>query len=874
MSNIIKTLATIFLLAILSPVLATNTFTATVTTDNVEQVKASVVLRFSNVATIASGTLTIGDCRIVLNYDGATRMVDNDCDDERARFRGADSSTLIADFESLQNLRNDTNNNGDSINRGPLSIESVGDEERNRQLRFTTQGDEMSNTTITTAIVGGFGNNSTQVSFENFVTGTVAVAQVVEFTPVTSGVANTLYRITINGTDYDYITSDGDSTQTIVDELQPLVNGNSAVDCTQDASKITCTASTPGTAFSTSARTIIPPVITSTNTFTVNENQTQVATLTVTNADAITLTGTDAGAFSLTSAGVLTFNTAPDFETQSSYSITVTAMNSIGSVTQTIIVNVIDVDEVPVLLTTPVTLTATGRVSAFALTDFGVTVDDDKDTVTATVALVDNKTPTLTADGSITLTSGTHTLIWQASDSAGNEATKTQAVAVIPTVNFAPAQFSSAGQSPIVAAFLSGDAPNYPVQIQFTLTTEGTVTATADGGNNIITIAANSGNMGTKSITISGANLTTATATVTLTMGTVTGAVQGQTPQHEITVVNTNIAPRINNFTITQNNAETGLITTTDGTVSITASASDANGDNLTYAWSSTDVSLGNNTGTATTFDPQSLTTGTAVVISLAVSDGTLTATSTLNLGVVDSTAMADVDADGIQGDDELTNGLLASVSETGTDRFITSPAGTTLRAGSISTGSTSTAITIAQISANGGSADGGRNTTEIYDYVIEGVAIAGTTTVIIELENPIPADATLRKYSTVNNTWSDFDTMNNNGIESKEDVICDNDMGWIALNAGDNNLTENHNCLRLTLLDGGANDDDGMANGMIEDPLAIATPGGSGSGSGSSGGGCVYNPNANARFDLPLLLLGLLGGYYLLSRKRNKLAA
>ncbi len=98
------------------------------------------------------------------------------------------------------------------------------------------------------------------------------------------------------------------------------------------------------------------PVITSTNTFSADENQTAVTTLTVADEDSgdtpefsTTLTGTDAGAFNLTTNGVLTFRTAPNFETQSSYSITVTATDGALSATQAITVNVIDVNEAPVI---------------------------------------------------------------------------------------------------------------------------------------------------------------------------------------------------------------------------------------------------------------------------------------------------------------------------------------------------------------------------------------------------------------------------------------------------------------------------------------------------------------------------------------------
>ena len=69
------------------------------------------------------------------------------------------------------------------------------------------------------------------------------------------------------------------------------------------------------------AQTTAPPVITSAPTFTVDENTTAVATLTATDADADSLEwsiptdgGADAEQFTLTSAGVLTFSTAPDYE--------------------------------------------------------------------------------------------------------------------------------------------------------------------------------------------------------------------------------------------------------------------------------------------------------------------------------------------------------------------------------------------------------------------------------------------------------------------------------------------------------------------------------------------------------------------------------
>jgi phage tail sheath gpL-like len=75
------------------------------------------------------------------------------------------------------------------------------------------------------------------------------IAQVVDFTPTAATAANTLYRTTINGNNYDYTSVGADTVQTIAEALQPLMTADAAVTCTEDNTKVTCTASTPGTAF-------------------------------------------------------------------------------------------------------------------------------------------------------------------------------------------------------------------------------------------------------------------------------------------------------------------------------------------------------------------------------------------------------------------------------------------------------------------------------------------------------------------------------------------------------------------------------------------------------------------------------------------------
>ena len=167
---------------------------------------------------------------------------------------------------------------------------------------------------------------------------------------------------------YSIIDGDTDGAFAISDAGEITVNGEDKIDFeTTPFYTLTVQVDDGGTPALIGTATIMvnvtdvneAPIITSLNTFTVAENQPAVATLTVTDVDtgdtptfSETITGTDAAAFTLTTAGVLTFNDNPNFETKSSYSITVTVTDG-GTPsltdTQDITVNVTDVNEAPTL---------------------------------------------------------------------------------------------------------------------------------------------------------------------------------------------------------------------------------------------------------------------------------------------------------------------------------------------------------------------------------------------------------------------------------------------------------------------------------------------------------------------------------------------
>jgi predicted small lipoprotein YifL len=91
------------------------------------------------------------------------------------------------------------------------------------------------------------------------------------------------------------------------------------------------------------------PIFTSPATVAVAENQTSAITLKATDESTITygLKGGDAYKFNIDSTtGVVTFKTAPDFETKDTYSFTATATDSAGNeATQIVTINIIDLPE-------------------------------------------------------------------------------------------------------------------------------------------------------------------------------------------------------------------------------------------------------------------------------------------------------------------------------------------------------------------------------------------------------------------------------------------------------------------------------------------------------------------------------------------------
>ena len=185
--------------------------------------------------------------------------------------------------------------------------------------------------TITYSATDAAGNTSTATRTVNVVDTTAPVV-------ILTGAAEVTVELGDDYTELGATASDTSGTVTVVitgtvdtDTVGTYIVTYTSTDSSGNVGTVTRTVNVVDTT---------APVITSSDTFVADENQTAIGTVTATDLQTVTFTvsGTE---LQITSGGVLTFVTAPDYETKSVYTATVTATDaSSNSSTQDITVNV------------------------------------------------------------------------------------------------------------------------------------------------------------------------------------------------------------------------------------------------------------------------------------------------------------------------------------------------------------------------------------------------------------------------------------------------------------------------------------------------------------------------------------------------------
>ena len=357
-----------------------------------------------------------------------------------------------------------------------------------------------------------------------------------------------------------------------------------------------------------------PPVITSATSLTVAENQTAVATLTVTDADTpdANLTwsipsggagGADAGKFTLSSAGVLAFASAKDFEnpddadTNGIYAVTVEVSD--GALT--------DTANLTVTLSGLGSDQDAGDTLSYAWTQMGSQVGTLTDANAATA--------TFTAPSDLSQI-GTLTFTLRVTDQGGlyGEDMVTLTVVSQPPVITSATSLTVAENQTAVAALTATDAATSSADLAWSIPAD--AAGGADRGKFTLSSAgvlafasaqdfenpddADTNGIYAVTVAVSDGDLTdTADLTVTLT--------------------NVNEAP-----TAEAGADQTGIVQGTAVTLSGSGSDPDA-GDTLSYAWTQTGSQVGTltdaNAATATFTAPPAVTQATTLTFTLRVTD-------------------------------------------------------------------------------------------------------------------------------------------------------------------------------------------------------------------------------------------------------------
>jgi len=439
--------------------------------------------------------------------------------------------------------------------------------------------------------------------------------------------------------------------------------------------------------------------------------------------------------------------------------------------------------------------------------------------------------------------SGLHEVVWSATDSAGNTSTAIQYVAVTPLVSLLPDTFASEGSRLTVDVLLSGEAVNYPVDME--LVVSGNATE-ADYAISATQLSIEEGRLATVELSVFADEVVDSGEEITLRLTSVSNAKIGAKDTQKFTIVEENVAPFVE-VLISQNDENTLMVSQSNGAINLTVNIEDVNEDDLhSITFDETTTALINETEINHIFTmdittlPIGVYSGEAIVSDDAQNE--LSTKALFYFEVVSSlpelSNIEDSDNDGISdaeegvGDDDndgipnykdnLGDGNIAPISQD-SNRIVEADAGIVIVLGetAFSAGNNAIGITEEQvITVTGVADDDYEYPTGLIDFVMKGAKPGETYRLVIPLESAIPANAVFRKFS-LSFGWSDFVEDANNGIKSAQAVnnTCPS-IGSSLFTAG---LTEGHNCLELLIKDGGPNDTDGLIDGKVTDPSGIA---------------------------------------------------
>ncbi|MBA6340589.1 tandem-95 repeat protein [Colwellia sp. MB02u-10] len=443
-------------------------------------------------------------------------------------------------------------------------------------------------------------------------------------------------------------------------------------------------------------------------------------------------------------------------------------------------------------------------------------------------------------DGQPVFKPGKHIAYWQAIDpTTGLTSIASQQVIVHPIISLGKAQVVVEGKVASVDVILNGNAPSYPVIATFS------VSGSADGSDYDIQTQAFTIESGTQSrllIDIVQDNIIEGDETlmVSLDEGNV-----GNNAGHVMTIVEINVAPKIT-LKSSQSTQLRQVVTSVDGLITVQASVLDINDDNVSTDWVyDASLNIEEIDELTVVLDPSELSSGIYPIGVTATDDGRglLSTTQTLYLEVLDSlVSLTDTDSDGDlipdnqegygDSDQDGIPDFLDAISEcnvmpqqvsTQNGFLVEGDPGVCLRKGNTLAGGDTGGVQLTDndLQSSVGMDDQFAIVGGIFDFIARDLPQAGQNSrIVLPQRQPIPSGAVYRKYSK-RFGWGPFVEDVSNQLHSAPGELgyCPSpaDAQWSL------GLTEGDWCVRLTIEDGGPNDNDGIANNTIVDPGGVS---------------------------------------------------
>jgi hypothetical protein len=435
---------------------------------------------------------------------------------------------------------------------------------------------------------------------------------------------------------------------------------------------------------------------------------------------------------------------------------------------------------------------------------------------------------------------GPNIVAWSAVDNSGNRAIGHQFVNVTPMVSFHVGQAVAEGATVRARLELNGPAVRYPVAVPYRVS--GSAEAGADYQGLADGVALIASGLSTDiPINIVKDADAEPEETVVLTLGTPVNAVAGPSATHTITIAEQNLPPQVD-MSVEQQGRATTTIASGAGLIAFVTSVRDDPAQSHAFDWSGSHPALIDPVAVhdpGYLLDPAGLSAGLFDTRVSLVDNGTppLGATASSLLSVVNAPRVLrsdeDTDGDGASdaaegpadddGDrvadylDDVVNSNMLRLAPDGRILETMPGVGVRLGAATFVRGSAYAALKESDVAVDArfGFAS------DVQDFEITRVVAGQQARVIVPLANPLPAGAVLRTHA--HGHWQDF--IGNSGDVVRSAAGASGACPPTASPSYVTGLTAGHGCIELTLTDGGPNDVDGVADGVIRVTGGLAAP-------------------------------------------------